>query len=244
MNAVGVGKEIWTPCLSVPKEVTEAMLRFGAGRKESRYRILLCAMAMDREQFAGLLREEYRMTSLGLVLGSDHWSMSCEEDAIYIAEGRSALSKNGRHAAYRYEDAADIIQKLVADGMYAEQQVVNEAKDMVVDEMADNFVLLARDVSDTPSGADDRITEIVHEKFGCDSVKYLLKEYILQNGIGPLLDYVKKLKKQRVSLPGYYYKNLAHVQEMAEVIAEGTCVPDTSPFFTWRSRCCLSQKTK
>ena len=216
----------------LPQDVVDTLFRFGAGGRMSRHRIAVFAVAMDDKDFCDFLKEEYGKASIGLVLDGKNWTMSCMKDGIYIAEGNTAITKKGRHGTFSYENAADILKRLVSDGMYAEQQIIDEAQYVVLCEIANDIYWALRDIQGDISDVDTELIDIIHSRLPYDSIIDNLAEYIRRIGYSPIQKCVNIIHAHQGGFRSEIaYRHLRKAGTMAGHLAKPVQIPDTSPLF-------------
>ena len=141
------------------REALEAILRHGGGRDRSRLRIAYEYMSEpDPEARAKYLREEIRACTKGVIVNGRHYAAAYSEAGLKFIEGDSVKDKGFGAVSLSWNEVESCYSYLINKGTYASQLVLDSARDNAVQEAANAYVEMQRDMD----------TDVREEIFGED----------------------------------------------------------------------------
>ncbi len=231
--------DYWDTALSsVPKKVTDAVLRFGSGKRNSRRNILLYVSSVeDKRELQRLVKKEYERFSLGVIVDGRQYAAKCDSNGMHIARGKRALSENTRHAFYTYEELTEMISVLVKSGRYAAQSVIDDTKEAVADSAADLYVWNIRDVDEKARAPWNALEEKFKEgkyNFSKEKVKKCLLGNDDTDEFISCLAYINRqglADKSTFRFP-FVGRNIRKIEETASMLALKKPISAADPLFT------------
>jgi len=147
----------------IADEVVDEILRTGSNRMNSHYRIIFNFMVeQSPEEYAQFICQEYGTGGKGLEIHGNRYSVWFDQAGMQAAIGETVEAQKvglGRRLL-SWEEVSGRIHRLLLDGEYASQEILDGARENTLKEHAEVLLYVKQDMADKTAGkffSDDEI---------------------------------------------------------------------------------------
>lgn len=129
------------------KNIVDDVLRTGGNRKNSVKRIIYEFM-QDQKVHVEYIQEEFGIGGKGLFFDSQKYAVWFNENGIKISKGETTQDNSMDSVLINWTDVCIEIQKMLAEGVYQTQNILDRAYDNAIKELAERIFFMKREIVD------------------------------------------------------------------------------------------------
>lgn len=129
------------------KNIVDNVLRTGGNRKNSVQRIIYEFM-QNQKVHVEYIQEEFGVGGKGLLFDAKKYAVWFNENGIKISNGETTRDDSMDSVLINWNDVCIEIQKMLAEGVYQTQNILDQAYDNAVKELAERIFFMKREIVD------------------------------------------------------------------------------------------------
>lgn len=129
------------------KNIVDDVLRTGGNRKNSVKRIIYEFM-QDQKVHVEYIQDEFGIGGKGLFFDSQKYAVWFNENGIKISKGETTQDNSMDSVLINWTDVCIEIQKMLAEGVYQTQNILDQAHDNAIKELAERIFFMKREIVD------------------------------------------------------------------------------------------------
>lgn len=127
------------------KNIVDDVLRTGGNRKNSVQRIIYEFM-QDQKVHVEYIQAEFRIGGKGFLFDGQKYAVWFNENGIKISKGETVQDDSMDSVLINWADVCIEIQKMLAEGVYQTQNILDQAYDNAIKELAERIFFMKREI--------------------------------------------------------------------------------------------------
>lgn len=222
----------------IPENIIDDILRTGSNYSRSQMCLIHNFMReQTMEEYTAFVKDEYRCGGKGFLIDGKEYAAWFGENGMQIAAGQTVCVPSSDKIILSWENVTERIQSLLKQGEYAEQSVLDAARENVIKEHAETLSYMIREMSKGVAAIVFKEEDLPHFHTGYPEVTNYLEEKLNDN------QWLSELIKRLSGLAKVYEKdhsvmrsslyNPVKVLKQFQVLAKETIPFQAKEGFTW-----------